>query len=125
MKMSDLQDMICSLEKEATFAGLKINGGKTKLLSLTGSISRNVKVAGVRIEEVDRWEVGTNIDIENRINKARAAFGMLLVVWRNKNFSTSLAFQVKRSVRSAIWLLYMKGLKKLSHRDCKFSSIAA
>ena len=27
-KMSDLQAMICSLEKEATSAGLKINGGK-------------------------------------------------------------------------------------------------
>ena len=27
-KMFDLQDMICSLEKEAASAGLKINGGK-------------------------------------------------------------------------------------------------
>ena len=53
-KMSDLQDMICSLEKEATFAGLKINGGKTKLVSLTGSVNRIVKVDGVQIESVVR-----------------------------------------------------------------------
>ena len=46
-KTFDLQDMICSLEKEAVFAGLKINGGKTKLLSFTGSVHRYVQVAGV------------------------------------------------------------------------------
>ena len=47
--------MICSLAKETAFAGLKINGGKTKLLSLTGSIDRIVKVVGVQIEAVDRF----------------------------------------------------------------------
>ena len=83
--MSDLQDMICSLEKEATSAGLKINDGKTKLLSFTGSVYRVVKVDGVQIEAVDRFAYfgsiiaaggGTDMDIENRINKARAAFGI-------------------------------------------------
>ena len=47
--MSDLQ------EKEAASAGLKINGGKWKQLSLTGSVIRIVKVAGVQIETVDRF----------------------------------------------------------------------
>ena len=90
--------MICSLEKEAASAGLKINGGKAKLSSLTGSVNRIVKVAGVLIEAVEHFAYldniiaaggGTDMDIENRINKARAAYGMLSVVWRNNNFSTS------------------------------------
>ena len=37
-KMSDLQDMVCSLEKEAASTGLKINDRRTKLLSLTGGL---------------------------------------------------------------------------------------
>ena len=99
--MSDPQDMICSLEKETASTGLKINGGKTKLLS--GSENRIVKVAGIQIEAVDCFaylgsiiaeDGGTDMDIENRINKARAAFGMLSVVWRINNFSTSLKLRV-------------------------------
>ena len=105
-KMSDLQDMICSLEKEAASAGLKINGGKTKLLSLTGSVNRIVKVAGVQIEAVNHFAYfgsiiaaggGTDMNIENRINKARVAFGILSVVWRNNNFSTSLKLRLFKS----------------------------
>ena len=74
-KISDLQDMICSLEKEAVSAGLKINGDKTKLLSLTGSVSRIVKVAGIQIEAADRFAYldsiiaaggFTDMDIEDR-----------------------------------------------------------
>ena len=85
-KMSDLQDMICTLEKRATSAGLKINGGKMKLLS---SVNIIVEVDCVQIEAVDRFAYlgsiiaaggGTDMDIENRMNKARAAFGMLSVV---------------------------------------------
>ena len=44
--------MICSMEKEAASKALKINDGKTKLLSLTGSVNRTVKVAGVQIDAV-------------------------------------------------------------------------
>ena len=47
--MSYLQDKICSLEKEAA------SGGKTKLLSLSGSVNRIVKVAAVQIEAIDRF----------------------------------------------------------------------
>ena len=47
--------MICYLEKEAVSAVLNINSGKTKFLSLTGSVNRIVKVAGVQIEAVDRF----------------------------------------------------------------------
>ena len=53
--LSDVQKLICSQEKEAASAGLKMNGGKTKLLSLSGSVNRIVKVASVQIEAVDRF----------------------------------------------------------------------
>ena len=105
-KMSDLPDMMCSLEKEAVYAGLQINGGKTNLLSLTGSVNRIVKVDGVQIETVDRFTYlssiiaaggGTDKDIEKRINKARAASGMSSVVWRNNKFSNSLKLRLFKS----------------------------
>ena len=54
-KMTDLQDMICCLEKETASAGLKIIGGKTILLSPTGSVNRILKVDGVQIEAIDRF----------------------------------------------------------------------
>ena len=87
-----MQDMIRTL--------LKINCGKTKILSLTGGAHITIEVAGHQIEAVDRFTYfgnvvaaigGTDMDIENRINKARAAFGMLSVVWRNNNLSTSFS----------------------------------
>ena len=62
-------------------AGIKINGGKSNLLSLPGSVNRIVKVAGVQIKAVDRFAYfdsiiaaggGTDMDIINRINKATA-----------------------------------------------------
>ena len=44
--ISDIQDMIRSLEKR---------GGKTKLLSLAGGANRTIEVVGDRIEAVDRF----------------------------------------------------------------------
>ena len=76
-KISYIQDMIRSLEKRAASAGLNINCGKTKILSLTGGANRTIEVA------VDRFTYlgsvvaaggGTDMDIENRTNKARSAF---------------------------------------------------
>ena len=73
------------------------------MLSLTGGANRTIEVAGDQIEAVDRFTYlgsvvaaggGTDMDIENRINKARAAFGMLSVVWRNNNLSTSLKLRL-------------------------------
>ena len=75
--------MIPSLEKEAASAGLKINCGKTKMSSLTGGANRTIEVAGDQIKAVDRFTYhgsvvaaggATDMDIENRIKKARACF---------------------------------------------------
>ena len=43
-KISDIQDMIRYLEKEAASAGLKINRGETKMLSHTGGANRTIEV---------------------------------------------------------------------------------
>ena len=72
--------MIRSLKKEAASAGPKINCVETKLLCLTGGANRSIKVPGDQIEAVHRITYlgsvvvaggGTDMDIENRINKAR------------------------------------------------------
>ena len=58
------------------------------MFSLTGSVNRIVKVDGVQIEAVDRFAYlgsiiaaggGTNMDIENRINKARVPFEIFII----------------------------------------------
>ena len=51
------------------------------------------------------------MDIVNRINKAREAFGMLSVVWRNNKFSTSLKLRLFKSNVVSVLLLYIEGLK--------------
>ena len=95
-----------SLEKEAASVGLKINCAKTKMQSLTGGANRTIEVAGDQIEAVDRFTylgsvvaaVGaTDMDIENHINKARAAFGKLSIVWRNYNLSINLKLRLFKS----------------------------
>ena len=68
------------------------------MLSLTGGANRTIEFAGDQSEEFDHFTYlgsvvaagGSNdMELENRINKARSAFGMLSVVWRNNNLSTS------------------------------------
>ena len=65
--------MIRFLEKEAASAGLKINCGKAKMLSLTGTANRTIEVAADQIEAVDRFtylggvvaaDGGNDMDIE-------------------------------------------------------------
>ena len=84
------------------------------MLSFTGSVHRIVKVAGVQTEAVDRFAYlgstiaagdGTDMDIENRINKARAAFAMLSV--QDCPYSTHPCFFLKnqrKQVRTNIGL---------------------
>ena len=86
--------MIRCLGKEAALATLKINCLKTKMLSLNVGANITIEVAGDQIEAVGRFQYlgsvvaaggGTDMDMENRIKKARAAFGMLPILWRNNN----------------------------------------
>ena len=50
-KISDIWDLIRSLEVEAASAGQKINCGKTKLISLTGGANRTIEVAGIKLKQ--------------------------------------------------------------------------
>ena len=49
-KIFDIQDMIRSLEKEAASASLKMNCGKTKMLSLTGGANRTIKLRVIKLK---------------------------------------------------------------------------
>lgn len=102
----ELNKMVRSLEVEASFAGLKINCGKTKVMSLAQNQSGSVTVADQQVEAVDQFTYlgselaaygGTDLDVESRIKKARAAFGMLSIVWRNNNLSTSVKIRLFKS----------------------------
>ena len=65
--------MIRALVKEAASAGLKINCDKTKILSLTVGANRTIEVVDrcTYLGSVAAAGGGTDMDIENCINKVR------------------------------------------------------
>ena len=76
------------------------------MLSLTGGANRTIEVSGDQIGAVDRVVYlvsvvaaggGTDMDIETRVNKATAAFGMLSIVWQHNNLSTNLKLRLFKS----------------------------
>lgn len=80
--------------------GLRVNVGKSKLmrLNLPGSF-QPLRVGDVDIEEVDRFcylgciiakDGGAKMCVENRIVKARQAFGMLKRIWASSKMSRDL-----------------------------------
>ena len=73
--ISNIPDMIRALVKEAASAGLKINCDKTKILSLTVGANRTIEVVDrcTYLGSVAAAGGGTDMDIENCINKAGAA----------------------------------------------------
>ena len=92
-KLSDVAKMSNALNTHALKAGLKINIGKTKLLSLPAS-ERTISICDEPIENVESFTYlgcemakggGTTEDVEKRICKARGVFGMMSPIWRNSN----------------------------------------
>ena len=87
-KIPELSAMVKSLEVVAASASLTINR-KTKIVSLARNENGLVQVGGEQIEAVDKFTYlgseidasgGTDLDIENRIKKARfASFCLLLM----------------------------------------------
>ena len=100
--------MIRSLEKEDVSAGLKINCGKTKMLSLTAGKNSTIEVAGDQTKVVDPFTYlgsviaagggGTDMDIETYQQSQSSSMA-------EQQFEHQLevaAFQVLCSVRAAI-----------------------
>ena len=98
--------MANALNTNALKAGLKINIGKTKILSLPPSRGRLLEIDGQCIEPVESFTYlgskvaafgGTDEDIDIRLNKALRAFGMMSSIWRNPSISRRLKIRLFKS----------------------------
>lgn len=91
-----MQAKLNSLQEESQKAGLKINKEKTKVLNTNLTIANDLRIAGDPIEVVREFvylgsivsgEGGSLVDVQHRINKARASFSTMRSVWRARNIS--------------------------------------
>ena len=107
-KISDVSLMANALNSHAFKAGLKINIGKTKLLSLPAG-ERSIAIRDEQIENVKSFTYlgcelaeggGTIEDIDKRICKARGAFGMMCPIWRNSTIRRNTKI---RLFKSTMW----------------------
>lgn len=117
------KDMKGKLEDLISFAkdaGLKINVAKTKLLRVNphtttrSSSSIILLIDNQVIEEVDEFcylgsmitkDGGADVDVKNRIQKARQAFGSLNRVWSSGRYTRRLKLQIFNSNIKSV-LLY-------------------
>jgi hypothetical protein len=103
----DLAHMVQGIEREGIHAGLKINGPKTKIMSVVSKIPAEshqssadqelqICVGGQTLEKVNNFTYlgskvspkgGTEEDVESRIQKAKGSFGMLAKIWRSNQIS--------------------------------------
>lgn len=113
-RIMDLAQLAHSLELKAGEAGLKINGPKTKIISLSNNTRAPINIAGHAINTVESFtylgsivtaDGGTEADITSRINKAKGAFGMMSTVWRNNNISLRTKLKLFNSTVKSV-LLY-------------------
>ena len=104
-KLSDVAKMSNALNTHALRAGLKINIGKTKLLSLPAS-ERTISICDEQIENVNSFTYlgcelaeggGTMEDVDKRICKARGVFGMMCPIWRNSTLRRNTKIRLFRS----------------------------
>lgn len=91
-----MQAKLNSLQEESRKAGLKINKEKTKVLNINLTTASDLRIMGDPIEVVREFvylgsivsgEGGSLVDVQHRINKARASFSTMRNVWRARNIS--------------------------------------
>ena len=94
--------------------GLRIHPGKSKILKVKTSGSETIMVGGSQLEEVSEFTYlgsiiddngGTGADIKTRIGKARAAYGLLNKVWKDRNISMRTKIRLFQSNVKSV-LLY-------------------
>ena len=101
--------MLYSIENEAASFGLKINTGEPKSMSIvnsstTGQTQSNAIVLnGHPVEEVNQFtylgseickDGGSDANVDCRVRKTKAAFGILSPSWRNRSFPSSLKVRI-------------------------------
>lgn len=89
---SALNEMCQALHNNGIKVGLKINVEKTKIIRTSRSTHQAILFNEVAVGEVEQFKYlgsiltpdgGAELDIENRISKARTAFGALSRVWQS------------------------------------------
>ena len=119
--------------------GLKISPQKTKVLPVNISAPLPIKVGQLDLETIQQFTYlgstvcsdggggGADIDIRQRIGKARGAFAKLRPVWRSRNYSRRMKIKVYQACvlslllyGSECWRTTVHDLRKLQsfHTSC-------
>lgn len=103
---SDMQSKLSLVQEIASYAGLKINIGKTKVMRINVNNEQILYVNGQALAEVESFcylgsildkSGGSKADISSRINKARQAFGQLKRVWNSSYLSIQTKLRIFNS----------------------------
>ncbi|XP_048481474.1 uncharacterized protein LOC125489513 [Plutella xylostella] len=85
---------------------MRVNVYKTKDMRINTDDIEPIQINGKNIEQVEKFcylgsmidhNGGTDIDVEARINKARAVFGQLKNFWRSKNINRNTKIRIFNS----------------------------
>ena len=91
-----MQEKTSLLAETSIKLGLRPNESKTKVMKINAKRKQSIKIKDTNLEEVEEFtylgsivniECGTDVDVKNRINKARVIVNILGKVWSAKNIS--------------------------------------
>ena len=126
-----MQAKTSRLSEFARQVGLKINEGKTEVMTLNNSNPLPIQVNGnnVSITEefrylgsIVRCDGGAGNDIRQRLNKANIASRMLNNVWKSKQYSTITEMRLYQSCVLST-LLYGSECWRMTERDTRKLSV--
>ena len=112
--INKMQDKTIQLKELSERVGLFININKTKTMKINIEDNAAVNLGNDNLEEVENFTYlgsivskngGTEEDINGRLKKARASFGMLSKIWRSSKISTKTKVRIFNAVVKSV-LLY-------------------
>jgi len=133
---SDMQEKTDQLNRFSQQVGLKISPQKTKVLPVNISAPLPIRVGQLDLEMTPQFtyldstvcsDGGADIDIRQRIGKARGAFAKLRPMWRSRNYSRRMKIKIYEACvlsvllhRSECWRMTVHDLRKLQsfHTSC-------
>ena len=113
-KFEDMQHKLADLASESSKVGLKINKKKTKEMRINVNNNRQLKLDDQIIERVSEFQYlgctlaedgGAEVDVRNRIKKARGAYIQLRNIWASNEYSKKTKVNIFRSCVLSV-LLY-------------------
>ena len=129
----ELQELVDSVNNKGKEYGLKINSGKTKVMTFSkaGDLSCQLTVDGTLIEYVDRFVYlgavfSANMDgrntIRTRAGIAKSKFRDFDHVWKDQSLSLSLK---KQFLKAVVWPVFTYACETWSMRKAERDSINA